>query len=65
MVTEGAAQCYNIWEHVFEKDDLWRELESEGFVKARFFGDVAGADLAPDGATLCILAENAEKEAAG
>lgn len=49
----------------FEAEDLRRELKSEGFVQAWFFGDVAGADLAPESATLCVLAENAEKEAAG
>lgn len=65
VVTEGGAQCYNIWEQVFEAEALRQELASEGFVHARFFGDVAGADAAPDSATLCVVAHNAGEEAAG
>lgn len=60
VVTEGAVQCYNIWEHVFEAEELARELESEGFAKAQFYGDIAGAELTPESATLCILAQIAE-----
>lgn len=64
VVTENAMNCYNIWEHVFTKDELIRDLQVAGFAIDGFYGDVAGAPDSSDGKILCVVATKHDHQSA-
>lgn len=55
VITEDSIQCYNIWDHVFTKDELEYDLLKAGFTTVDFYGDVAGDGYRPDGNIMCAV----------
>lgn len=56
IISEGKANCYNVWEHTFTRNELEKDLKSAGFNIDGFYGDVAGSDDSADSKQLCIVA---------
>lgn len=56
VVTDKKIDCYNVWDHTFEVEDLRGELNGAGFSTVDIYGDVAGAEYQPDSTILCALA---------
>ena len=57
IATEGAVECYNIWEHVFTAGELQRDLQAAGFSNCiDFYSDVSGAPCSQDSETICAVA---------
>lgn len=56
VITEDGIQCYNIWDHVFTKEELEQDLKKAGFAGVDFYGDVAGNVYQADGSTMCAVA---------
>lgn len=46
-----------IWETVFNREELLKELKMIGFVKGEVFGDIRGRVVAEDAETLCFVIE--------
>ncbi|MDU1910297.1 class I SAM-dependent methyltransferase [Fusobacterium sp.] len=57
IITENQCECYNIWNHIFNKNSIRKELEMGGFSGFKFFNNVAGEKESKDNSTLCIYAE--------
>ncbi len=57
VITEDSIECYNIWDHVFTKEELQEDLQKAGFTRVDFYGDVAGAVYKPDGNLMCAVAK--------
>ncbi len=56
VITETEIECYNIWDHTFEEQDLRGELAAAGFSDVDIYGDVAGAPYEPSNTVLCAVA---------
>ena len=48
---------HNIWNHIFNKNSIRKELEMGGFSGFKFFNNVAGEKESQNNSTLCIYAE--------
>jgi SAM-dependent methyltransferase len=57
VVTEQEAKCINIWEHVFTKEELERDLYEAGFDIRGWYGHIAGGECTEDGKEICVIAE--------
>lgn len=57
IITENQCECYNIWNHIFSKNSIRKELEMGGFSGFKFFNNVAGEKESQNNSTLCIYAE--------
>lgn len=57
IITENDCECYNIWNHIFSRNSIKKELEIEGFSGFKFFNNVAGEEESKNNSTLCIYAE--------
>ena len=57
IITENDCECYNIWNHIFDKESISMELRTGGFSEFRFFNNVAGEKESQNNSTLCIYAE--------
>ena len=57
IITENDCECYNIWNHIFDKESISMELRTGGFSKFRFFNNVAGEKESQNNSTLCIYTE--------
>jgi SAM-dependent methyltransferase len=53
VITEDNVDCYNIWDHFFTKEVLQSEIQTVGFSKFEFYGDVAGTGFLDTGETIC------------
>ena len=52
-VTDDSVQCFNVWDHFFDKDELVSEVMPAGFCKYEIYGDVAGGEYSEAGDTIC------------
>ena len=59
VISEGAVDCYNIWDRAFEKEELIKELRAGGFCEIEICADVTGAEFCSDSPTLCAIAGKA------
>lgn len=57
VVTDTEIDCYNIWDHTFEAEDLLSELNGAGFADVNLYGNVAGAVYQPDSTLICAVAK--------
>ncbi|WP_373080464.1 class I SAM-dependent methyltransferase [Fusobacterium varium] len=57
IITENQCEYYNIWNHIFSKNSIRKELEMGGFSGFKFFNNVAGEKESQNNSTLCIYAE--------
>lgn len=57
VVTDKGVDCYNIWDHTFEVEDLISELNGAGFVDVDTYGNVAGTAYQPDSTLICAVAK--------
>lgn len=53
VITEETVNCYNIWDHFFTKEVLLLEIQSGGFSKLEFYGDIAGKAFSDAGESIC------------
>ena len=53
VITEETVSCYHIWDHFFTKEALLSEVQTVGFNRFEFYGDVAGKDFSDTGETIC------------
>ena len=53
VMEEENLNCYNIWDNYFTKDELLSEVQSAGFGRFEFFGDVSGKEFSEFGDTIC------------
>ncbi|WP_243158099.1 class I SAM-dependent methyltransferase [Aminipila terrae] len=56
VVTENECHCYNMWNQIFSKDSLLKELKQAGFNKVQFFDDVCGSPFSGENNTICAVA---------
>lgn len=56
IITALALRTYNIWNKVYTQPELVGELAGAGFAQVDVYGDVAGAPVAGDSPTLCVVA---------
>lgn len=59
VMTEDAVKSIHIWEHVFTKNELERDLECAGFTLRGLYGNVCGAAYDKDGKAMCAVARKA------
>lgn len=52
----SAFTLYYIWEHVFSRDEIRKELHEAGFSGVEFYGDIAGTHWYDKTRTLCAVA---------
>jgi SAM-dependent methyltransferase len=57
VITDTGVDCYNIWDHTFEVDDLRRELNRAGFADVDIYGDAAGAEYQANSTIICAVAK--------
>lgn len=57
IITENDCECYNIWNHIFDKESISMELRTGGFSKFRFFNNVAGEKGKEESPEFCIYAK--------
>ncbi|MCG8501857.1 MAG: class I SAM-dependent methyltransferase [Firmicutes bacterium] len=55
VLTEETINCYNIWDHFFTKEALLSEIQSTGFSRCEFYGDIAGKAFTDTGKTICCV----------
>lgn len=53
VITKETVNCYNIWDHFFTKEALLSEIQTAGFNKFEFYGDIAGKEFSDSGETIC------------
>lgn len=56
IITEENVECYNIWDHIFSKEELASDMRNAGFATVDFYGNVAGDTYQPDGSEMCVVA---------
>lgn len=56
VITENEANCYNVWEHTFKKEELTADLNRAVLGIEGFYGDIAGCVCSPKGKQLCVVA---------
>ncbi|MFV0580385.1 MAG: class I SAM-dependent methyltransferase [Fusobacterium ulcerans] len=57
IITENDCECYNIWNHIFDKESVSIELKVGGFSEIRFFNNVAGEKGKEESPEFCIYAK--------
>lgn len=57
VITEDECNCYNMWNQIFSKDSLTKELQQAGFDRMEFFDDVCGKTFSGDSNTICVVAK--------
>lgn len=57
IITEEEQQTYNLWNHAFSQSEILNDLQKAGFIKVRYYGDVAGKLFDPSSNTICIVCE--------
>jgi len=57
VIEEENLHCYNIWDTYFTKNELLSEIQSCGFVKSEFYGDVSGKTFSDSGEIICGVFE--------
>jgi SAM-dependent methyltransferase len=57
IITEDKCEVYNIWNQIYTRESLARELEGAGFGGFRFFGDVRGGEYSDDNEDFAVVAE--------
>lgn len=60
IITADECQCFNIWNQIFTKASMEKELRNAGFNTVMFFDDVCGAPLSQDNKTICAVARKAQ-----
>lgn len=55
VATEKQINCYNIWNHAFDRVSLCAELEIAGFAEFQFYKNVCGECLSDDDTTICVV----------
>lgn len=60
VATENSFKTYHIWEHVFTRQELRKDLQNAGFSPIEFYGDVNGCRFSPKSRTLCAVAGKEE-----
>ena len=55
IVTDKEVNCYNIWNHYFNRKTLLAEIQYAGFANFEFYGDVAGEQFSDTGETICVV----------
>ena len=58
IITKEKVQCFNIWNHYFDKATLVAELQNGGFTNFEFYGDVAGKDYSDNEESICVVITN-------
>jgi SAM-dependent methyltransferase len=53
IITDESVECYNVWDHFFNKNELVAEVFPAGFCKYKLYGDVAGAEYSDSSDTIC------------
>ena len=53
IITDEMVQCFNVWDHFFNKDELVGEVMPAGFSAYEIYGDVAGVEYSDSSETLC------------
>ncbi|MDF2906792.1 MAG: hypothetical protein K0R34_2113 [Herbinix sp.] len=56
VIKEDSIECFNIWDHIFVKEELNEDLKKAGFTSVDFYGDVAGDVYKSDGNLMCAVA---------
>lgn len=56
VVTAEETHCYNIWEHLFTREEMEKDLLSAGFHTVDFNGDVVGSEYDAKGTLFCAVA---------
>lgn len=60
VITNDSVECYNIWDHTFDKEELEADLVKAGFDSVDFYGNVAGDVYQSDGNLMCAVAKKKE-----
>jgi SAM-dependent methyltransferase len=53
IITDETVQCFNVWDHFFNKDELVGEVMPVGFSAYEIYSDVAGIEYSDSSETLC------------
>ncbi len=53
VITEDSVECYNIWDHFFDRGMLVAEIMPAGFSSYELFGSVAGDEFSDCSETIC------------
>jgi SAM-dependent methyltransferase len=53
VITDESLQCYNVWDHYFNKETFISEIQSANFKLFNVYGDVAGSEFSETGETIC------------
>ncbi len=56
ILTDQAVSCYNIWEHLFTREELVSDLLRAGFNQVDLYSDIAGKPYHKDSNILCAIA---------
>jgi len=55
VITDGAVDCYNIWDQLFSPESLKDELQTAGFCEIDLYSDVAGSLFTPESPIICAI----------
>ena len=53
VVTDDTVQCFYVWDHFFDRDELMREVMPAGFSECGLYGDIAGSEYSETSDTIC------------
>ena len=53
VITDESVECYNVWDHFYNKNELINEILPTGFSSYELYGDVAGAEYSDISDTIC------------
>lgn len=56
ILTDTSVECYHIWDHTFNMEELKTDMERTGFQTVEFYSDVAGEDYHPESEVICAVA---------
>jgi len=55
VICEESIQCYNIWDHFFNKAEIIKEVTPTGFREHEIYSDIAGKKYSDSGEELCVV----------